>query len=270
MSATFNMVGVIRFSLLTPTFNADQFASLDAAATALFAPERMAHRLHLFERLCLPSLLRQSDPEFTLVVVTSDRMPQKYLQHLADLLAPHPNIILCPFGPDNHFQILKQAYALVPAEGASHCILFRLDDDDALDGDYIARTKRLAAGLLPLQASPGTPFAISFNRGIYLLKSETEPPRVLDSCERAPLSAGVSLVRPARGKGNPYRFNHRKLAQHYPLFSDISVPSFLRTVHWDNHSTPAMMGLTGQHSASALDADLTRHFGMSLAELKAI
>ncbi|TNJ39769.1 glycosyltransferase [Phaeobacter sp. B1627] len=270
MSATFNMVGVIRFSLLTPTFNADRFASLDAAAAALFAPDRMALRLHLFERLCLPSLLRQSDPDFTLVVATSDRMPQKYLQHLADLMAPHANMILCPFGPDKHFTILKQAYALVPPERESHSILFRLDDDDALDGDFISRTKRLAAGLLPLQASAKTPFAISFNRGIYLVKSQTEPARVLDSCERAPLSAGVSLVRPARGRGNPYRFNHRKLAQHYPLYSDISVPAFLRTVHWDNHSAPTMMGLTGQHSESAIDADLIRHFGMTLAELKAI
>ena len=178
--------------------------------------------------------------------------------------------MLQPYGPENHFQILKKAYASVPETGESHRILFRLDDDDALDGEFIARTKRLAKGLLPLQVNAETPFAISFNRGIYLLKSETEPPRVVDSCERAPLSVGPSVVRPVHGKGNPYRYNHRKFAQHYPLFSDISVPAFLRTVHWDNHSTPAMMGLTGQQDEAAIAADLQRHFGLSLDALKAL
>ncbi|NIZ14236.1 glycosyltransferase [Phaeobacter sp. HF9A] len=270
MAATFNTVGVIRFSVLTPTFNADRFPSLDAAAEAIFADDRMALRLHLFERLCLPSLLRQSDEDFHVVVATSDRMPARHLSYLKELLAPHRQISLVPFAPDNHYGILKQAYAKVPKRGESHRILFRLDDDDALDGAFIRRTKRLATGLLPLQPTPETQFAIAYNRGIYLIKREGQAPQVVDSCERAPLSAGTVLVRPAEGRANPYRFNHRKLAQHYPLFSDISVPSFIRTVHWDNHSTPALMGLTGRQSEVGIDRDLTAHFGLTLAELKAL
>lgn len=270
MAATFNMVGVIRFSLLTPTFNAERFPDLETAATALFDPARMALRLHLFENLCLPSLLRQGDPDFQLVVATSNRLPDMYLQKLSDLLAPHSHLHLVQFGAANHFQILKDAYELIPDDGESHRILFRLDDDDALDGAYVSRTKRLAAGLLPLQATPETAYAIANNRGIYLVREPGQPSQVIDSCERAPLSAGTAVVRPVTGRGNPYRYNHRKFAQHYPLFSDISVPGFLRTVHEDNHSTPAMMGLTGRQSEAELDADLRQHFGLSLAELKAI
>lgn len=270
MAATFNMVGVIRFSLLTPTFNADRYPDLDAAAEAIFAPDRMALRLYLFEKLCLPSLVRQGDADFHLVVATSDRLPQPVLKRLQELLAPHDHMRLLQFAPENHFQILKEAYGAIPEQGESHRILFRLDDDDALDGGYVARCKRLAAGLLPLQASAETPFAIAFNRGIYLVREEGQPPVVVDSCERAPLSAGTALVRPVSGKGNPYRYNHRKFAQHYPLFSDIAVPSFLRTVHGDNHSTPAMMGLTARQTEAEIDADLQAHFGMSLRALKAI
>jgi len=270
MAAAFKMVGVIRFSILTPTFNADRYPDLDAAAEALFAPERLALRLHLFERLCLPSLIRQSDPEFQLVVATSERLPASVRQRLEEVLAPHDHMQLAVFGTDNHYQILKAAYATVPAQGETHRILFRLDDDDALDGDYVARSKALAAGLLPLQATPQTPFALAHNKGIYLIKEAGQPPQVLDSCERAPLSAGTALVRPVEGQGNPYRYNHRKFAQHYPLFSDISVPAFVRTVHWDNHSTPAMMGLTARQTEAEIDADLRRHFGLTLADLKAI
>jgi hypothetical protein len=230
----------------------------------------MALRLHLFEKLCLPSLVRQGDAEFHLVVATSDRLPHQVLTRLQDLLAPHAHMELLQFAPDNHFQILKEAYAAIPEQGESHRVLFRLDDDDALDRDYVARCKRLAAGLLPLQTSVETPFAMAFNRGLYLVREEGQPPVVMDSCERAPLSAGTALVRPVSGKGNPYRYNHRKFAQHYPLFSDISVPSFIRTVHGDNHSTPAMMGLTARQSEAEIDADLHAHFGLSLSALKAI
>ncbi len=270
LTATFAMIGVIRFSMLTPTFYAGRYPDLEAAARDLFAPERLDLRLHLFEHLCLPSLLRQGDPDFHLVVATAERLPDPYLSRLQDLLAPHANMHLCRYGIDNHYQLLKRAYAEVPRAGESHRILFRLDDDDALDGDFVARTRRLAAGLLPLQASAETPFAIAYNRGLYLVKSRKGPAEVVDSCERAPLSAGTVLVRPAAGGGNPYRYNHRKFAQHYPLFSDISVPAFLRTVHWDNHSNPAMMGLTGQQEAAEIDADLLRHFGWTLADLKAL
>ncbi|MDF9304491.1 putative rhamnosyl transferase [Tritonibacter mobilis] len=270
MAATFKMVGVIRFSLLTPTFNADRYPDLEAAAAAIFAPDRMALRLHLFETLCLPSLVRQSDAAFHLVVATSDRLPAAILQHLQALLAPHDHMQLIQFAPENHYQILKEAYRAVPQQGESHRILFRLDDDDALDRHYVARCKRLAAGLVPLQTEAVSPIALAFNRGYYLIREEGQPPVVMDSCERAPLSAGTALVQPVAARGNPYRYNHRKFAQHYTLYSDISVPSFVRTVHGDNHSTPAMMGLTARQSDAEIDADLQRHFDLSLSDLKAI
>lgn len=270
MAQVFKMIGLIRFSVLTPTFNADQFDTLEDAASVLYAPERMEHRLRLFEHLCLPSLLRQSDPEFDVIVLTGKQMPDVYLERLYDLLDPHENMVLRPVSAGNHFQLISQAYGTVPRHGETHRILFRLDDDDALDVNYVARTKRLAAGLCDLQG-PDVPFVIAYNRGIYLKRGQDgQAAEVFDACERAPLSAGTALVKRAGTRGNPYRYNHRRFGQHYNLFSDISVPGFIRTIHWDNHSDPAIYGEQAIQSDAELDQDLIQHFNLSLHQLKAL
>ena len=269
MSPTFKMNGVLRFSVLTSTFNMDRFASVEEAAEEIFSEKRMALRLHLFEKICLPSLTRQRDQGFDLVVATSDRMPEQYLTQLMDIVGDSSNISIVPFPVARHYGTLSKAYGLMPRGDASHQILFRLDDDDALDVDYIARTKRRAAGLVAVQGA-STPFVIAYNRGFYLQRSEAGEAKVFDAIERAPLSVGTALVRPAGTGENPYRYNHRKFAQHYNTFSDITVPGFIRTHHWDNHSEPAIMGRKDEMTAEDIDADLRAHFGLSLAALKAI
>ena len=267
MSPTFKMNGVLRFSVLTSTFNMERFASVDEAAEEIFSAKRMALRLHLFEKLCLPSLTRQRDQGFDLVVATSDRMPEQYLAQLMDIVGDSPNISVVPFPVARHYGTLSKAYRLMPKGEATHQILFRLDDDDALDVDYIARTKRKAAGLVAVQGA-ATPFVIAYNRGFYLQRGKE--PKVFDAIERAPLSVGTALVRPAGAGENPYRYNHRKFAQHYNTFTDITVPGFIRTHHWDNHSDPAIMGRKDEMTPADIDADLRTHFGLSLAALKAI
>lgn len=269
LDARIKTIGLLRFSVLTPTYYSERFKTLDETAAHLFSAERMELRFRLFEHLCLPSLLRQSDRQFDMVILTAERMPAPYLERLAGLLAPHDNMHLVPVGTDNHYKLLQQGYNVVPADGASHRCLFRLDDDDALDRDYVARLRRLAAGLLPLQAD-NTPFVLAFNRGFYLRDAGDDAPEVFDACERAPLSAGTAIVAPARHGVNPYRFNHRKYAQHFNTYSDISCPSFLRTIHGDNKSSPAQMGLTHRMSEDEIEAGLRAGFDLTVAQLKEI
>lgn len=269
MEHKLKLVGLLRFSVLTPTYYSERFDSLEEIAAHLFSPERMELRFRLFERLSLPSLLRQSDADFDMVILTAETLPEVYLQRLADLLEPHDHLHLLPVGTGNHYQLLKQGYDLVPTEGFSHRALFRLDDDDALDGEFIARTRRLSTSLLAMQTD-AAPFVIAYNRGFYLDLTEPDAPQVIDTCERAPLSAGTTLVAPVGSPMNPYRYNHRKFAQYFNTYSDISAPGFIRTIHGDNKSDPAKLGLTHRASEKRLDKALTQHFGMTLSELKAI
>lgn len=261
-------VGLLRFSVLTPTYYSERFKTLEETAAHIFSPERMELRFNIFEKLCLPSLVRQTDPEFHMVVLTAESMPPVYLERLLDLIEPLDNIHVLPVDTGNHYKLLQKGYNSIPKEGFSHRIQFRLDDDDALDRDFIKRTKRMANGLLKLQGRR-TPFIIAYNRGFYV-RSTGDEVEVFDAVERAPLSTGTALVAPAGNNVNPYRFNHRKLAQHFNTFSDISVPSFVRTIHGDNKSNPAQMGITHKMSQDQIDAQLHEHFDLSLDQLKAL
>jgi|TARA_Y100000815_G_scaffold63939_1_gene52575 hypothetical protein len=268
MAHSFRTIGLLRFSVLTPTYYSERFASLEETAAHLFSPERMALRFNLFENLCLPSLVNQSDTGFDLLVLTAESMPEPYLQRLADLIEPHDHIHLRPVGTGKHYPLLREAYNSVPVDGVTHRIMFRLDDDDAVDTDFIRRTKRLANGLFHLHDDP-PPTIIAYNRGFYVRTGEGEA-EVFDACERAPLSTGVTLVAPVDHNTNPYRYVHRKFPQHYNTYSDISVPAFVRTVHGDNKSNPAQIGLTHKMKPAQIDAQLRHHFNLSIDRLKAL
>ncbi|MFV1528774.1 MULTISPECIES: glycosyltransferase [unclassified Phaeobacter] len=272
MDIRLSIVGLVRFSVLTPTYYSEKFATLADTAAHLFAPDRMELRFRVFERLCLRSLLRQSDQGFHLIVLTAEDMPEPYLERLSRLLEPADNITLMPVGPGVHYKMLKQGYNAVPTEGATHRLMFRLDDDDAVDLDYIARNRRLATGMIPLQGE-STPFILANNRGIYLRRREGPEgvqDEIFDACEKAPLSVGAALVAPVGYGGNPYRYNHRRYAQHWNVVSDISTPGFLRTIHGDNKSRPAQMGITHKMSEAEIAAALDRHFAMTPDQLRAV
>ena len=260
------IVGLVRFSVLTPTYYSERFATLEDTAAHLFSAERMELRFHIFENLCLRSLIKQHDQDFDVVILTAKSMPRPYLERLQDLLRPHPNLHCRPVGTQNHYRLLRKAYESVPTRGGSHRVLFRLDDDDALDMDYVARTRRFAQTLLTLQPEDSA-FVIAHNRGFYL-RATPEGPEVFDATEQTPLSVGTALVAPIDHSANPYRFNHRKLARHYSLYSDISVPGYIRTIHGDNKSTPFQNGLVRQMDDIAIDQSLQHHFDLTLDELK--
>lgn len=266
MELSVKMVGLLRFSVLSPTYYSERFKTLDETAAHLFSAERMELRFRIFESLCLPSLMRQSDMDFTLVVLTARAMPEPYLARLYDILEPFPNVICRPVGTGIHYRLLKRAYSSVPLDDASHQILFRLDDDDAVDLNFVRHTKHLALGMIPLQGVE-TPFVLANNRGFYAQKYDDRV-EVYDACEKAPLSTGTALVAPVGHGANPYRYNHRKFGQYFNTFSDISVPSFVRTIHGDNKSDPTQMGLTRNWSRDRLEAGLKEHFDLSVDALQ--
>lgn len=270
MTPTIKTIGLLRFTVLTPTYYHQKFKTLDRIAQHIFDPERLALRFHIFENLCLPSLTRQSDPDFEAVVLTAESLPDTAMERLRALVDPLPNIHLHPVGTDNHYQLIKSGYNAITPEDCTHRIMFRLDDDDAVDLDFIARTKLRAAGLMAMQ-DPNEPTLIAYNRGFYVARGETDKDNeVFDAVERAPLSAGAALVAPVDHPTNPYRYVHRKYAQHYTTYSDISVPAFIRTVHGDNKSTPTQMGITHKMKPKHIDAALQAGFGTNLRKLKSL
>ena len=261
MTLRLQIVGLVRFSVLSPTFYTQRFQTVDEIAAHLYAPDRMELRFRLFEALCLPSLVGQNDDGFQAVVLTSKRLPTPYWERLQALVEPYSHITCQQFWPSKHYRLLKRGFDTIPPGDATHRVQFRLDDDDCLDNDFIARLRRTAEGLIPLQGD-AEPFALCGNRGFYAHRTRMGV-QVYDSCEHMPLSAGATIVGKVGQRLNPYRFNHRRFAQHYNTYSDISVPSFVRTVHGDNKSDATQMGLTRRWSRAQIDRALRKHFDLT-------
>lgn len=262
------IVGLIRFSLVTTGDFYPGFETVEAMQGFLFDEARLTRRFAMFEALCLPCLARQSDQDFTVIVLTAETLPEHWRRRLDALLAPYPWARVVTMPPMLHYPAIKAAFQELPSEGFSHRTSFRLDDDDAVDLGHIARLRRLAATLQGVQA-PDRPMALGFNRGFYL-RFRGGRNEIFDARERTPLSVGAALVAPVGYPDNVYVRNHRALAQYFDCWSDAESFVYLRTLHQDNKSNPHFSGNQRELDQGATNRILREAFGFRPAELKAL
>ncbi len=229
------ILGLIRFSY--PSAGGFAHEAPDPSRF-LYAEDRMERRFRLFETFCLPSLIAQRDHEFETLVLIGEDLPTRWRRRLTEAIAALPGarlVALPPLLP--HYPAIQRAYATVTPQDETHWTTFRLDDDDALSMDYVARLRALATGVLGFRAAE-TPFSISFHRGL-LVTSAGEMAEVI---EKLPPASGSALVVGAGQRDNIYRRNHRLLPQFFDHVSEASTLAFLRTVHRDNDSNPFSSG----------------------------
>lgn len=262
------IVGLIRFSLLTTGDFYPGFSGPEALAAFLFDPARLARRFALFEALTLPTLAAQRDRGFRCIVLTSQALPGPWVERLRALLAPHPwaELRLAEAGP--HYQSIRAAFAALPTGGASHRTSFRLDDDDAVDLDYVARLRRLAERVQAVPEAPG-PVGLGFNRGLYLDLSGRRPD-LFDARERTPVSVGAAIVAPIAWPENVYLYNHRALAQFRCSWYDAENIVFLRSLHGDNKSKPHFSGSQREMTEAAARQALRERFGLRPGALRGL
>ncbi|PRY72503.1 glycosyltransferase [Marivita geojedonensis] len=145
------VIGICRFSFCG---NGDwaAYSAIDAdtdidlvrfeQAEQLYDDARMALRFHLFETFLLPSLRAQKDPNFVLIVLTSDVMPAKHLRRLRTLCDSDPRLLLLISDETTvHDALMPELKRL--NSGLSHPLVqFRIDDDDCLSVDYVQELRR--------------------------------------------------------------------------------------------------------------------------------
>ena len=261
------IVGVIRFSVLTDDFTPLNYGDADIMRAKFFEPTRLSERLKMFEALCLSTLGHQTDTDFRCAMLTSEEMPKPVLQKLSALIAPYPQFVLHAAPIGHHYALIKDAYDAAANPGFTHRCSFRLDDDDGLALDYIARLRNLSLKLLEISRDP---FFIAFNRGIYLDRTKPSENALTDAVERAPLSAGTALAHPEDLFTNPYRYNHRAFQQHHNTYSEIDDAMFLRTIHADNISNPDLRGIIGKKKQEKIKAIIRKRFGLSVETLRTL
>ena len=256
------IVGLVRFSYPARGGFARSFESDEEARAFLYDPERLARRLALWEAMCLPSLEAQTDARFTLLVLTGQALPPAVRERLEAGLAGLPDGRLVALPPKPHYSALKAAFAGVERRGESHVVSFRLDDDDALARDYVARLRRSTHRVLRVSGWD-RPVVMAFNRGLYVDLGKGE---IFDAVERTPMSVGTAMAAPAGHKDNVYARNHRLLPEFYDTWQESTTPMWLRTIHRDNDSTPTVAGRSGTLDAGGIDGAL-RRFAQDRASL---
>lgn len=259
---------LVRFSY--PAENGFQKSAEDPRTrlTELYDTERLNRRLRLFETLCLHSLLRQGDVAFQAGVLIGRDLPDPVRRALSDLLRPYPNIHLIALPPMAHYTAVSRAFARLPDHpDASHTVTVRLDDDDALNRQTLARLAHLAQGLVALRDRQ-VPLAIGFNRGFFV--SLGQPGQAVEVVERTPLGIGLALVAPVGQAVNIFRRNHRWLGQFFDLYTDTQFPAWVRTVHPGNDSAAVRSGVTLETPPQTIAEHLRQGFDLRLEDLEAM
>lgn len=250
------IVGVVRFSFPALSAFGRTPQDADAARAMLYDPARLERRFALFERLMLPSMLAQTDQDFQLGFVIGDDFPRPWRDRLGDAIAALPGAFLFPHEPAHNYKATHAAFRAAKLDGATHFTTFRLDDDDAMDREFIGRLRRQAQSLQAL--SGNKPYAIGHNHGFWL-EIGGQGNRLYDVRERTP-ACGLALVSGIKSGLTVYVQNHRDVAERFNTWLDAETPAFIRTVHRDNDATPHVAGKKETIDPAEARALVERHF----------
>jgi len=252
------VVVVIRFSYVADAGFRLSREGLDAARATLYAPERLERRFRLFEALTVPSLLGQTDPDYTLAVLVGADFPSTSHARLAQLIAPLRDAHIIALPPHNNYKSTKLAIETCRRPEATHILSLRLDDDDALGRDVVEAQKRIA----PVVASAGpagAPAVICFNNGLFLELSG-HGNRIYGVIEKLPLGIGMGMLAPAEARPTIFSTDHRQVHMRWNTYTEALTPRFIRTVHRDNDSAALVSGKQIDYDTGQIDAVLRRHF----------
>ena len=109
------------------------------------APEWLEERLRLFEKYCLPSVVKQTCKDFTWLLFCDSRTPEIYktkIQHYQSIV-PQLRIYWLPYH-DNDYREVFVAIGQEYASGYDCLISSRIDNDDSIEPEYIARVREAA------------------------------------------------------------------------------------------------------------------------------
>ena len=228
------ILGICRFSYLGGRGFQVLHDSLQDRRAFLYDPQRLARRWFWFEHVTLPALLAQTDPDFTLVLMTGPDLPEPYLSHLRELTEIAPQFKLALIPPmEAHLEACLaaiQPHIQPDADVIGH---FRQDDDDAVSVDYIHDARRDFAAMLPLWRKKRR-LSCDYSRGLVMKATErgisVEPRMIYNAV------AGLTIYLPPDAGRSVMHYPHWKLAQSMPGVMLPGKSMYVRFLNHDNDS----------------------------------
>lgn len=222
-------------------------------ALELFDPTRIEARLQTFKHLTLRSLANQSDADFQLLVVSSDRMPQEYQDKLQEICRGVEQVVLRFLPPTHISDAIKQVAEEIGLD-LKDTMQFRLDDDDCVAKDYIRRLRRHAVGMWR-----NAHFAVSFPSIFYCVTDG--PTEGIYNWFSPFFSAGACIRHTSR---TIFDYGHYAIPQRLVAVTDPHFPNIV-THRGDNDTprhAPEILRKRGMSLASKNDVQraVERHF----------
>jgi hypothetical protein len=168
-------------------------------------------RCRIFDRVCVPSILRQTDPQFRWILLTGPETP-----HLRRYESIDPRIITLTI--EDMSQARSSLMSLVDFS-SEWTLSTRLDNDDALAFDFVEKTKQSFRGEVEFFNHP---------KGYVYWQG-----RVTDLA-RSSNSFATCVEKSKEFKGI-YQASHLRLS---PIRNISDTPMWVRVIHPTNSVTP--------------------------------
>jgi hypothetical protein len=269
MADSVQMLGLCRFSYLAESDGFQtKHESIEARRAALFAPERLATRLFFLEHLLVPALRAQTDPDFTLVVLTAEDLPSGALARLSQVLAPLAQARIVQRPPGQHRAVCSEVLKQARSPEARAVAEFRLDDDDAVAVDFVEQTRAAFEEISGLWERAGWRAGLDFCKGFAMAAGDEgiEATPVL-----APWWSPATVVFLRTGAPRTVMdFAHHRIWHQMPGLSLQAAPMFLRGFHSGNDSSADLRRtMPVQMEPSEIEELLSERFALDLAALQA-
>ncbi len=231
----------------------------------LYDPKRLALRFAWFEHVVLPGIAGQKDPNFKLVVVLGEDLPEPWRSRMLGHVEAIPQLVAEFAPPEDHRQVCADAIARHIDPEAEAVLQFRQDDDDAVSVDFVRRLRRDFRKVRRLFNSGG-PMAIDYARGLNLFGVGGE----LEAFPRFEAFLGVAFAICTRpGDGNHVLdFMHHTIWQTMPVVTQSDSYMWVRGVHGTNDSGSPHPKAHFEAEPAALRRALRQRFRIDLPAFK--
>lgn len=227
------VIGLCRFSY--PAIGGFQLVhdTIEDRIAFLYDDARMEERFRLFEALTLPALRGQTDPDFDLVILIGDSLPQRHENRLRDLTADMRQVQIIKEPPKQHRPLVKSLLQNARRDPNLPCLQFRMDDDDAVAVDFVEELRRTSRDCKTLMRQ-NQAVAIDFNNG-FLLRPSPDGPMVAE-VKRPYLTAALAVHIAGGSKLTAMSMAHHVIYQHMPTITLTKRAMYVRSYNDFNDS----------------------------------
>ncbi len=227
------VIGLCRFSY--PAIGGFQVEhdTIEERIAFLYQEDRLEERFRLLEHVALPCLRAQTDPDFDLIIVIGESLPDRHVARLNDITADMPQVQIQAHPPLPQREAMKQILRAARKDPSAPCLHFRYDDDDAVALNFIERLRKDQAACAVL-CSQNRTVAFDYNMGYV---AEFGPDGIAATDIHRPYYVAALGMYIAGGDFlTIMNYAHEKLPRHMTTVTFMDEPMFVRSHNGYNDS----------------------------------